>query len=161
MKDFTATRADGDGNAQAGEGNAPISIAPLPSVFNSEFNSSSQLSKPRFNSFVKMRAVFGGNSKCNCCLWCFNCFCKCFFMFSSLCRWLLFLLVAEMWDDISNMAAERAAPERDVDTRTPLLPPVEFECGALDGRRLPYEPNELLERMLERDDGRPEWTDNN
>lgn len=51
------------------------------------------------------------------------------------------------------MAAERAAPERDVDTRTPLLPAVEFVCGALDGRR--YEPNELLER-IERDDDRPE-----
>lgn len=52
------------------------------------------------------------------------------------------------------MAAERAAPERLVETSTPLLPD-ELVCGALDGRR--YEPNELLERMLaERDDGRAE-----
>lgn len=54
------------------------------------------------------------------------------------------------------MAAERAAPDLDVETKIPLLPAVEFECGALDSRRLPYEPNELLERILERDDGRAE-----
>lgn len=53
------------------------------------------------------------------------------------------------------MAAERAAPERDVDTKTPLLPD-EFVCGADDGRRLLNEPNELFERMLDRDDGRAE-----
>lgn len=54
------------------------------------------------------------------------------------------------------MAAERAAPERLVETSTPLLPD-ELVCGALDGRRWLYEPNELLERMLaERDDGRAE-----
>lgn len=63
-----------------------------------------------------------------------------------------------MWDDMSNMAAERAAPERDVDTRMPL--PDELVCGALDGRRLLNEPIELFEWMLERDEGRAEfeWT---
>lgn len=74
-------------------------------------------------------------------------------MFSSLFRW-LFLLVAEMLD-MSSMAAERQAPDRDVDTRTPLLPD-EFVCGALEARRLLNEPNELFERMLDRDDGRAE-----
>lgn len=48
------------------------------------------------------------------------------------------------------MAAERAAPERDVDTNTPFV----VVCGALDGRRWPNEPIELLERILDRDDGR-------
>lgn len=52
------------------------------------------------------------------------------------------------------MAAERAAPERDELTSTPLEP----LCGALDGRRWLYELIELLERRLERDDGRPECT---
>lgn len=52
------------------------------------------------------------------------------------------------------MAAERAAPERDVLTRTPLEP----LCGALDGRLWLYELIELLDRRLERDDGRPECT---
>lgn len=61
---------------------------------------------------------------------------------------------ADRWHDISNMAAERAAPERELLTRTPLDP----DCGALDGRRLVNELMELLERMLERDDGRPECT---
>lgn len=58
---------------------------------------------------------------------------------------------------MSNMAAERAAPERDVDTRMPLL---ELVCGALDGLRLLNDPIELFEWMLERDDGRAEfeWT---
>lgn len=50
------------------------------------------------------------------------------------------------------MAAERAAPERDVDTSTPFEP----DCGALDGRRLQYDEIELLERILPRDDGRAE-----
>lgn len=53
------------------------------------------------------------------------------------------------------MAADRAIPERDVETKTPLLLD-ELVCGALDGRRLPNEPNELLDRILERDDGRAE-----
>lgn len=52
------------------------------------------------------------------------------------------------------MAAERAAPERDVLTRTPFEP----LCGALDGRLWLYELIELLDRRLERDDGRPECT---
>lgn len=52
------------------------------------------------------------------------------------------------------MAAERAAPERDELTSTPLEP----LCGALDGRRWLYELIELLDRIEERDDGRPEWT---
>ena len=52
------------------------------------------------------------------------------------------------------MAADLAAPDRDVDTKTPF----EFVCGALDGRRLPYDPMELLECKLERDDGRAECT---
>lgn len=51
------------------------------------------------------------------------------------------------------MAADRAAPDLDVETRIPLLD--EFVCGALDGRRW-NEPIELLERMLDRDDGRAE-----
>lgn len=51
------------------------------------------------------------------------------------------------------MAADLAAPVRDVDTRTPFDP----DCGALDGRRLPYEPIEPLECRLERDDGRADW----
>lgn len=55
------------------------------------------------------------------------------------------------------MAADLAAPEREVDTNTPLEP----HCGALDGRRLLYEPMLLLDRMLERDEGRPECTVNN
>lgn len=50
------------------------------------------------------------------------------------------------------MAAERAAPERDVDTNTPFEPLL--VCGALDGRRFPYEPIDVLERILDRDDGR-------
>lgn len=54
------------------------------------------------------------------------------------------------------MAAERAAPDLDVETKIPLLPVVEFECGALDSRRCPFDPNELLLRILERDDGRAE-----
>lgn len=57
------------------------------------------------------------------------------------------------------MAAERAAPDLDVETRIPLLPAVEFECGALDNRRWPYDPKELFDLMLERDDGRAEWTE--
>lgn len=57
---------------------------------------------------------------------------------------------------MSKMAAERAAPDLDVETRIPLLPAVEFECGALDNRRWPYDPNELFDLMLERDDGRAE-----
>lgn len=56
---------------------------------------------------------------------------------------------------MSNIAADRAAPVLDVDTRTPLLPDV-FVCGALEARRLLNEPNELFERMLDRDDGRAE-----
>lgn len=51
-------------------------------------------------------------------------------------------------------AAQRLAPDRDVDTRIPLLD--EFVCGALDGRRWPNELIEPLERMLDRDDGRAE-----
>lgn len=39
------------------------------------------------------------------------------------------------------MAADLAAPERDVDTNIPFEPAV----GALDGRRLPNEPIELVE----------------
>lgn len=39
------------------------------------------------------------------------------------------------------MAADLAAPERDVDTKMPFEPTV----GALDGRRGPYEPIELVE----------------
>lgn len=58
-----------------------------------------------------------------------------------------------MWDDMSKMAADRAAPERDVDTKTPLE-----LCGALDGRRRPNESIELLERILDRDDGRTDCT---
>lgn len=57
---------------------------------------------------------------------------------------------------MSKMAADLAAPDLDVETKIPLLPAVEFECGALDSRRWPYDPNELLERILERDDGRAE-----
>lgn len=52
------------------------------------------------------------------------------------------------------MAADLAAPDLDVDTNTPFEP----DCGALDGRRLLYEPMELLERILDLDDGRPECT---
>lgn len=52
------------------------------------------------------------------------------------------------------MAADLAAPERDVDTKMPF----ELAVGALDGRRLPNEPIELLECILERDDGRAECT---
>lgn len=52
------------------------------------------------------------------------------------------------------MAAERAAPERDVETNIPLA--FDVECGALDALRCPNEPVELLERILERDDGRPD-----
>lgn len=51
------------------------------------------------------------------------------------------------------MAADLAAPVRDVDTSTPF----ELDCRALDDRRL-NDDIELLERMLSRDDGRPEWT---
>lgn len=50
------------------------------------------------------------------------------------------------------MAADLAAPDLDVDTRTPFEP----DCGALDGRRFVYELIELLDRRLDRDDGRPE-----
>lgn len=50
------------------------------------------------------------------------------------------------------MAADLAAPERDVDTRTPFEP----DCGALEGRRLTYDDIELLERILPRDEGRAE-----
>lgn len=52
------------------------------------------------------------------------------------------------------MAADLAAPDRDVETRIPLEP----DCGALDGRRLVYEPIELLDLKLLRDDGRAECT---
>lgn len=52
------------------------------------------------------------------------------------------------------MAAERAAPERDVDTKIPFV--LDDECGALEALRCPYELIELLERKLERDDGRPD-----
>lgn len=52
------------------------------------------------------------------------------------------------------MAADLAAPERDVDTNTPF----ELAVGALDGRRLPNEPIELLECILDRDEGRAECT---
>lgn len=49
------------------------------------------------------------------------------------------------------MAADLAAPVRDVDTRTPFDP----DCiGALDGRRLLNEPIEPLDLKLDRDDGR-------
>lgn len=44
----------------------------------------------------------------------------------------LCVLSADKWHDMSNMAAERAAPERELLTSTPLEP----DCGALDGRRL-------------------------
>lgn len=50
------------------------------------------------------------------------------------------------------MAADLAAPERDVDTNTPFEP----HCGALDGRRLLYDPMLLLDRILDLDDGRAE-----
>lgn len=52
------------------------------------------------------------------------------------------------------MAADLAAPDRDVDTRIPFDP----DCGALDGRRFVYEPIELLDLKLPRDDGRTECT---
>lgn len=52
------------------------------------------------------------------------------------------------------MAAERAAPERDVETMIPFAFAVEW--GALDALRWPNEPAESLDRMLDRDDGRPD-----
>lgn len=61
-----------------------------------------------------------------------------------------------MWHDISNMAADLAAPVRDVETSTPFDPPC--PAGALDGRRWLNEPIDPLERKLERDDGLPDCT---
>lgn len=55
------------------------------------------------------------------------------------------------------MAADLAAPDRDVDTSIPFDP----DCGALDGRRFVYEPMEFLELLdlkLLRDDGLAECT---
>lgn len=54
------------------------------------------------------------------------------------------------------MAADLAAPDLDVETRIPFDP----DCGALDGRRLVYEPIELLDLKLLRDDGLAECTIN-
>lgn len=51
------------------------------------------------------------------------------------------------------MAADLAAPVRDVDTRTPFEP----DCGALEARRFVNDPTEPLERRLLREDGRADW----
>lgn len=51
------------------------------------------------------------------------------------------------------MAADLAAPVRDVDTRTPLEP----AWGALEERRFVKEPIDPLDRILERDEGRADW----